>query len=249
MIAEAAETSTRPFWFPVCSEALRVPWVLQLMSRTFDVQEPPFLQAWYGDRYRDFAVNGEWLASSFIANAHKEAEGARKLATIASQARHLPFALAVAAHAEDEARHARMYLAMLKLVFPEALTDTDRHGLLADFPGPNFAEIDENLPMRTYAEILDDIVQMNIGEVRTRLHQMLLRPVAMIVCPAGNRHSLDELLNRILEDEGRHILYTADILENAAKSGDAGLIEQLYRKRTMEFSELTLREVGVGEFD
>jgi hypothetical protein len=71
----------------------------------------------------------------------------------------------------------------------------------------------------------------------------------MIVCGKAGRDSLDRLLNRILSDEGRHILYTAHILEEAAAAGRRAMIERLYRRRCSDFSELTLQEVGVGQFD
>jgi hypothetical protein len=248
MATIALDASTRPFWFPEGPSSEDADRVMGLMSRVFDDQEPPFLQAWYGDRYRDFAMDPQWLAGSFVANADKEAEGARKLARIASEARNLPFAAEILEHAEDEARHARMYLAMLKLVFPEALTDEERQELLNGLPAAGFAVINHDIAVRPKEEILDDIVQMNIGEVRTRLHQMLLRPVAMAVCPSITRTSLNKLLERILYDEGRHILYTARILHDAMADG-AELIEKLYRRRCNDFSELTLREVGVGQFD
>ena len=210
--------------------------------------EPPFLVAWYGDRYRQFAMNPDWLAQSFIANAEKEAEGARKLAKIASSARGHAFAPKIFAHAKDEARHARMYIAMLKLIFPEALDDGSRQQLLASYPVfGDMSDFDE--PQRALEAILDDIIQMNIGEIRTRLHQMLLRPVAGAACPDANARPLLDLLQRIYDDEGRHIIYTAEILEEQSRHGYAAFIDAVYARRVRDFSVITLNEVGVGQFD
>ena len=236
------------FWLPDDWDGDVLPWITSVASRHMATLEPPFLLAWYGDRYREFAMNLDWLAHSFVANAEKEAEGARKLAKIAASARGHAFAPRIFAHAKDEARHARMYIAMLKLIFPEALDESSRKQLLASFPVFG-ALSDWDEPPRALEAILDDIIQMNIGEIRTRLHQMLLRPVAGAACPKANAGSLLDLLQRIHEDEGRHILYTAQILEEQAREGYAAFIDAVYARRVRDFGEITLREVGVGQFD
>ena len=45
---------------------------------------PPFGQAWYGEKYRLLASDPAWLATSLIANAEKEGDGARKLWQLAA---------------------------------------------------------------------------------------------------------------------------------------------------------------------
>jgi hypothetical protein len=248
--SKAQQTGVTELWFPEIWDVDKLPWISAVISRSIEAVDPPFLQSWYGDRYRQFALDPDWLAHSFIANADKEAEGARKLAAISLSSRKHPFAAKIFAHARDEARHARMYIAMLLLVFPDALSDTDRQDLLATFPEFGLKpECDPNSVDRSIEAILDDIVQMNIGEIRTRLHQMLLRPVATAVCPQNNVASLLKLLGKIYDDEGYHIRYTGEILEHYSTRGFAGLIDNLYKMRLQEFGSITLKEVGVGQFD
>ncbi len=238
----------RPFFLPEDWPTSKLPWITGIIEREVECQWPPFLEAWYGDRYRDFAMDPDWLARSFIANAEKEAAGARSLWKIAAAAHRHSFAAAIAAHARDEARHARMYLGMLELTMPGALDPLFDAALRQEFPA--FLDQDpEPAAERSIEALLDDLVQMNIGEIRTRLHQLLLRPVALAVAPLENRQRLAMSLERIYQDEGRHILYTSHILENYGGQGHADEIAALYDQRLRDFSQLTLAEVGSGSFD
>ena len=247
--ALAEAVSKVPFFLPETWPSERLPQMTRLICRQIEEQWPPFVDHWYGERYREFTLDPDWLARSFLANADKEAEGSRKLWKIAGGSRKFPFADAVRAHAVDEAQHARMYVAMLDLTFPGALSPRDAEALLASYP----LYIDEQPPLATLERdlqsLLDDIVQMNIGEVRTRIHQMLLTPVALAVAPAENREQLSAALARIYADEGRHIDYTAEILETYFSLGQGPALRALYARRLMDFGNLTLQEVGVGTFE
>ena len=48
---------------------------------------PPFGKAWYGDRYRYYATDPSWFASSLIGNAAKEGEGSSSLWDLSAQIR------------------------------------------------------------------------------------------------------------------------------------------------------------------
>src|SRR4051812_4375539 len=82
---------------------------------------PPYGMSWYGDRYREVACDPSWLANSLIANAAKEGEGSRKLWLLAGRTGDAGIAEEIRLHAIDEARHARLYIEMLALAFPEAV--------------------------------------------------------------------------------------------------------------------------------
>lgn len=40
---------------------------------------PPYGEAWYGDLFREKAIDLEWLAGIIALNSRKEADGARQL--------------------------------------------------------------------------------------------------------------------------------------------------------------------------
>lgn len=218
----------------------------QLLADAVGAVEPPFLAPWYGDLYRACALDPRWLAGSLIANAEKEAQGAEKLWRIAGDARRFGFSPALAEHARDEARHARMYVALLEKLFPDALTRDELADLVAGFPtfeGVPPAPADP----RPLEALLDDLVQINIGELRTRIHQMLLRPVAEALATAERLYGVGLIIQRIYDDEGRHILYTAELIETHA-AAHGPLLRSLFFSRLEEFSRITLEEVGQGRF-
>ncbi len=67
---------------------------------------------------------------------------------------------------------------------------------------------------------------MNIGEVRTRIHQLLLRPVITAYCSFGKREKLARILDSLLDDETRHVEYTARLINRAVKQGDSEFVHQ-----------------------
>ena len=69
---------------------------------------PPFGKAWYGDRYRYYATDPSWFASSLIGNAAKEGEGSSSLWDLSARIRDENVADLVRRHAIDELRHARL---------------------------------------------------------------------------------------------------------------------------------------------
>ncbi len=209
---------------------------------------PPFGQAWYGDRYREVASDPAWLAASLVANAEKEGEGARKLWVLAGRASDSEVAEAIRRHAIDESRHAMMYIAMCEMVFPDALAgEIEEH---AKSLSPRYASGDHP-PSLTKAPpelILDDLIQMNIGEIRTRIHQLLLRPMIVAHCPEDRQHRLIRVLDSLLDDETRHVQYTARLIEKAAQGGRAESIRTMLAARLNDFNAITLDETAAEQF-
>lgn len=209
---------------------------------------PPFGQAWYGDKYRAFASDRGWLASSLVANAEKEGEGSRKLWALVSRCSDPDIAEAIRQHAIDESRHAMLYIAMCELVFPGALEGEVK--LHAESLSPRYSARDFPEPSEASSleSVLDELIQMNIGEIRTRIHQLLMRPVINACCPAERQERLRKVLDSLMEDETRHIEYTARIINTAASEGYSDLVTATIRQRMKDFNELTLIEVGEARF-
>jgi hypothetical protein len=208
---------------------------------------PPFGQAWYGDRYRAVASDPVWLAASLVANAEKEGEGARKLWTLSGRTPDSQVAEAIRRHAIDESRHAMMYVAMCELVFPDALAgEIEQH---ARSLSPRYSSDDPPSLAKAPPElILDDLIQMNIGEIRTRIHQLLLRPMIVAHCPVERQQRLSRVLDALLDDETRHVQYTARLIEKAAEGGHAGSIQATLAVRLNDFNAITLDETAAERF-
>lgn len=208
---------------------------------------PAFGTASYGRCYRALAADRGWLAASLVQNAQKEGEGSRKLWRLAARAADPEVAEQVRRHAVDESRHALVYLAMLDTAFPGAVTQRDRSRLRALSPCYRAGDRPQRLRPATRRRVLDELIQMNIGEIRTCLNQILLAPVARRVCPPAGRRRLARMLTALLADEARHIAYTARLIERAMDGGEERFVRRTMARRLAEFNRITQDEVRGGE--
>ena len=209
---------------------------------------PPFGQAWYGEKYRIVASDPSWFAASLIANAEKEGEGSRKLWDLVARTPDPEIAEAVRQHAIDESRHALLYLAMCEIVFPDALEGDVK--VYADSLSPRYSLHDFPIATQRVPDeyVLDELIQMNIGEIRTRIHQLLMRPVITAYCPADRKDRLIRVLDSLINDETRHIQYTARLIEKAAQTQQSDFVKRIMSARLNDFNAITLLEVGEARF-
>ena len=214
-----------------------------------EMTPPPFGMFWYGEKYRQVACEPHWLANSLIANAAKEGEGSRKLWDLTSRTGIPEVADQIRHHAIDESRHARLYITMLDIAFPDAIDDNFRSSLHALSPGYTVKDSPEPSLPSSEAIVLDEIIQMNIGEIRTRIHQLLLRPMILTHCPEENYINLTRILDSLLADETKHIEYTAQLIEEFIEKGHSQFVYQTMQRRLAEFNQITLTEVGELTFD
>lgn len=207
---------------------------------------PPFGQAWYGDRFRRLARDPAWVARSLLVNAAAEGQGARRLWRLAGRAADPAVAEQIRRHALDESGHALLYLAMLDTVFPAALPARRRPAVRRLSPGYRAADRPPAGPALPPWRLLDALVQMNLGEIRTRINMLLMRPVLVACCPPAGRRRLGRMVHGLLADETRHIGYTAALIEAAAARGRAGLVRRTLERRLAQFNALTVAEVGAA---
>jgi hypothetical protein len=219
-----------------------------VLRAAFEDHPPAFTQSWYGKKYRHYAIDPLWLCQSLIDNSRKEGEGATKLWKLAASTEDALRSEAVRLHAVDEARHARLYLGMLRTAFPESVDESSMQTLYAETPPFSAAHYPERLATLSDLTVLDHLIQMNVGEIRTRVHQLLLMPVINAHCPSVKQQKLRGVLESILSDETKHIRYTAEIIEAATDTHKSYIRDLLYY-RLQEFNQMTLDEVGGESFD
>ena len=207
---------------------------------------PPFGTEDYGEIYRDVAGDPSWMAISLIENAQGEGEGSRHLWDLAACTPDAHVASQVKAHAIDESRHAQAYVAMLNLTFP-GIVDDELHAQLASL-SPGYTQKSPLEPQEgsPYASTitLDDLIQMNIAEIRTLVHHRLQRPMLLEHCAPERRRRLARLHDRLRLDEVRHIAYTAALIEEFAQRGEAGTVKRLMQERMSDFNAITNKDVG-----
>ena len=208
---------------------------------------PPFGEAWYGERYRHYASDPTWLAMSLLANAEKEAEGSRKLWDLVARTPSVAVAEAIRLHAIDESRHALLYIAMCDLVFPGALEGEIR--TYADSLSPRYSSRDRPqsaAELSSDTAVVDELIQMNIGEIRTRIHQLLMRPIITAHCPSEHHERLFRTLDSLITDESKHVQYTARLID--AADVEPNFVVETMSARVAEFNVITLAEVGEARF-
>lgn len=205
---------------------------------------PPFGLFWYGERFRRLARDPDWLALALIQNAAREGEGARKLWRLAGRTADPLIAEQIRRHAVDESRHALIYVAMLETVFPDSVSAALRPTLARLSPRYRLRDRPPGRAPLRGRRVLDELIQMNIGEIRTRINQALLGPVVTAYCPPARRRRLTRMLRSLMDDETRHVAYTARILEHAIADGRGDFVRRTMAHRVDQFNRLTEREVG-----
>jgi hypothetical protein len=207
---------------------------------------PPFGTKDYVNIYRDVAKDPNWMAMSLIQNAQGEGEGSGHLWDLAASTPDVRVAAQVKAHAIDESRHAKAYVAMLELTFPSVVDDSFHAQLTSLSPGYTQRSPLEPHAGSPYASAItmDDLIQMNIAEIRTLVHHLLQRPMLLGHCAPERRHRLARLHDRLRLDEVRHIAYTAALIEEFAQRGQAGAVKRLMQERMSDFNAITNDDIG-----
>lgn len=197
----------------------------------------------------------DWLPTVVLANADAESQGSEKLFWLwRGSVTNRSIADDVLIHARDEARHSRVFLGLVSDAFPTYSRGSDlrrkRDGLFK-VPSPESAE---RFWMPT-EHLMDHLVQMNMGEIRTRAHMLLLAPVIYALTASPAKRRVEQVLTGLVTDEVRHIAYTARFIEGWCLDGDAQRIGALYKERLADFhlltirqTEATLRSYGLGRF-
>jgi hypothetical protein len=209
---------------------------------------PPFGLDWYGDRFRALAIDPQWLATSLVDNAVKEGEGSKKLWRLAGRTKDAEIAEQIRRHAVDESRHALVYVAMLQTAFPDAVSGAVGHALADLSPRYRLRDRPRRRRPASRRRVLDELIQMNLGEIRTRINQLLLSPMIRGFCPRSGRRRLRRMLGSLIDDETRHIGYTACLIERAIVEEGEPFVHRTMARRLAEFNRMTLDEVGGGTY-
>ncbi len=206
---------------------------------------PLFGKRPWRELYKRSARDPGWVALSLVTSSQSEGEGAQHLWDMAACTPDADIASQIKRHAIDEARHSRVYVTLLDLVFPGAVAKQLRTQLRQLSPG--FTRSTPLAPRKgspyAHPATVDELIQMNIAEIRTRILQLLQRPVLLAFCRADRRARVRRVLDSLLYDETRHIAYTARLIERAAQKSGIEQVAALMQERVRDFNEITRDEV------
>jgi hypothetical protein len=223
----------------------------QLLTNACEKFPPPFGTADYGDIYRAAASDAAWLAVSLVTNAEREGDGAQRLWSLAACTVDMVVAPQIKQHAIDESNHAKIYLRIVDLVFPGSIEPNFRAQLESLSPGYTRFMTPSPKAESPFAHsiTLDDLVQMNIAEIRTKIHHLLQRPMLRAHCPSELHPKLARLQMYLLRDEVRHVAYTARLIEDYSRHAGIDTVRRLFSQRLHDFNEVTLSELQQRVFE
>lgn len=197
-----------------------------------------------------------WLAQVILANAQAESEGSARLLKLWQRVDYNDVAeREIMIHGRDESRHSRVFIDLVARAFPELVRPEYLHELrttLPDIRGIDHVKAGARL---AEADLIDALVQMNIAEIRTRIHLEMFAPLIYGYSPSEDRPQVARILRALARDEVRHIGYTARLMEQWTEAGASNLIGDLYARRLRDFNTMTIadtegavRAFGQGRF-
>ncbi len=213
-----------------------------------EIHPPPHGMAWYGKLYRQFARKAEWFANSLIINADKEGFGARQIWKFSRLIENQDFAELVRGHSMDESRHSKMFLKMLDILFPtemEADFRSQLNALSPEYTKNSHPPIEPAAPDQVMDEpnIIDELIQVNLVEIRALVLQLLLRPVLLAYVRPEDRPKLTRMSDGLIHDETKHIEYSAYCIEEYIKRGNSEWVRQMMIDRQASVNQMCLEDV------
>lgn len=225
-----------------------LPHFTDCVRSSFGDFDPAFTRPRYGEFFFHCAstVPG-WLSRVVMANCDAESQGSEKLFWLwRGSASNEQISRDVMVHAKDEARHSRVFISLLEHSFPKAYSEdalnSKRESLFKVTPSITKSPR-HSLPEE---ELIDHLVQMNMGEIRTRIHMVLLAPVIYALTPADSKPRVQQMLEGLVTDEIRHINYTAHFIESWCQNGASKRVKQLYSSRLVDFHRVTVEQTEVS---
>jgi hypothetical protein len=144
-------------------------------------------------------------------------------------------------HACDESDHAVAYLNLLDLVFPGAIDDAFRSQLSE--LSPRFS-MDQELPAADDERhpSLGEQIKLNLDEIRKTIHHVLQQRALPLHCSPEKLTEAATTLNTLLNDELKHIAYTAAIIERNTGSVSSAELQNLFCRTVREFNRANSEE-------
>ena len=219
-----------------------------VLREACNINPPPHGKAWYGKLYREFARDAEWFAHSLITNAIEEGNGSREVWEFAKHIKNQQFAELVRSHSIDESRHSKMFVALLDIIFPTKIEADFRAKLQALSPEyyhhkhPSIEPVSAD-EMMDEKRVMDEIIQINLLEIRALILQLLLRPVLQAYANSENLPIVTRMSDLLIYDETKHIDYSAYCIGKYMEQSDDAWVREMmiYRQKTV--TEMFLEDV------
>lgn len=213
-----------------------------------EIHPPPHGMAWYGNLYRQFSRSAEWFANSLMVNAAEEGTGSKGVWQFSQGIENQEFAELVRNHSIDESRHSLMFVALLNILFPTAMEADFRAELQALSPKyyhHKHPPIETPSPEKTIDEfvVMDEIIQINLLEIRALILQLLLRPVLQAYATPENLPRVTRMSDLLIYDETKHIEYSAYCIGKYIEQGHSSWVREMMIDRQKTINEMFLEDI------
>lgn len=219
-----------------------------MLTRATSLVNPLFFQPSYSKFFSGCCLTiPGWIPRVLMGCAASESRGAANLLAMWTQVNFNREAEdGILTHALDEARHARMFLRVLGLSTPasysaEAIEKVSRS--LTTIRKADQCKSEDQLPED---HLIDYMVQINITEIRTRIHLRLLAPVYYNMATNDVREEIAGLANRFEGDEVSHIAYTAKLINSWLAETHSTAISDLAVKRLAAYNTHTIEHTKIA---
>lgn len=213
-----------------------------------EIEPPPHGMAWYGNYYRRVVRNPEWFAKSLIANAAEEGNGSRKVWQFSRYIDNPEYAELVRNHSIDESRHSSMFVALLNILFPTQLEADFRAQLQALSPNyyhhkhPTTEPLsgDRILDQKVF---IDEIIKINLLEIRALILQLLMRPVLQAYATPSYLAKVTTMSDLFIYDETKHVEYSAYCIGKYIQEGNQEWVRDMMIHRQKTVNEMFITDV------
>ena len=211
-----------------------------ILREACQIHPPPHGKAWYGTLYRRHALSHRWFSQSLVLNAKEEGQGSRNVWELSQHIANQEFAALVRSHSIDESRHSKMFVTLCNILFPSKIEAKEREKLKTLSPGyskhyhppTNLASSEEILEE---SEVIDELIKINLLEIRALVLQLLLRPVLRAYGEPKDVAKVTRMSDQFIEDETRHIAYSAYCIEKYVEQGNRAWV----RERLIQHQKFT----------
>jgi ribonucleotide reductase beta subunit family protein with ferritin-like domain len=219
-----------------------------ILREACETYPPPHGMAWYGNLYRQCARQVDWFSHSLITNAAEEGEGARGVWKFSHRIENSEIAELVRNHAIDESRHSKMFVSLLNILFPTKIEAEFRNKLQAFSPEyyPHKHPLIEQPTSDNLAnekQVMDEIIQINILEIRALVLQLLLRPVLQAYAQPEDLAKVTQMSDVLIFDETKHIEYSSYCIGKYIQQGHKEWVRERMLEQQYTINEMFLEDV------
>lgn len=217
------------------------------LNHAFNKFPPPYSYNSFAVQYRQLAKRPTWFAGLLMSDADLEGYSAKQLWAYSHSLCDRAFALEMQRHAQDEARHARMFGGLLFTLFPQLKTDENQAKLRAMAPKLSTLEPLESPRETPLEEVLNAAVLINLHEIKALILEQLLTPTLVAYAEPRDVPGVKQIAKQLILDEIQHIRYTAEFIEKAAQSGLQDYVHEAMADFQRTLNQVTLEDMEQGQ--